>query len=168
VLANALRVIVMGSLDKNTAAARPARPERLPDGRWAPGASGNAAGRPRKHNALSDAIQRGCDADELCDIALAIARNPKESSSVRIQALDWLQRCGYSRPAERHELAVERLDAQDEAAIANASDEQLEAAMQLLEAPATGQQPDGVSDDDAAKDVVPCHARGTSAKDGAA
>lgn len=78
---------------------------------FAPGVSGNPAGRPRKLEALADAIRRKADPDELADIALTIARTSK-SEAIRIQALDWLQRCGYARPAERHELAVERTEAQ--------------------------------------------------------
>lgn len=78
---------------------------------FSPGQSGNPNGRPRKLEALADAIRRHADPDELAKIALTIARTSK-SEAVRIQALDWLQRCGYARPAERHELAVERTEAE--------------------------------------------------------
>lgn len=73
-----------------------------------PGVSGNPNGRPRKLEALADAVRRRSDPDELADIAIAIAKDPKQAASVRLQALQWLRDSGYARPAERHELAVER------------------------------------------------------------
>lgn len=73
--------------------------------RWKPGESGNPKGRPRKGNALSEAIRWKCDPNELVDIALTIARTSK-LESIRLQALQWLRDSGYTRPEQRHALDV--------------------------------------------------------------
>ena len=106
--ASLLRVNLMGSDLKSTEEQGPERPRGH---RWPPGVSGNPNGRPRKGDALSEAIRRRCEPDELVDIALKIARSAKQES-IRLQALQWLRDSGFTKPAERHELAVERTEPQ--------------------------------------------------------
>lgn len=69
---------------------------------WRPGQSGNPRGRPRKGNALAEAVRSRVEPDELIAIALDLARSG-ESESTRLQALAWLRDSGYVKPAERHE-----------------------------------------------------------------
>lgn len=118
-------MIVMGSpLQTDGNSTKPVR------GRpFSPGVSGNPNGRPRKLDALADAVRRRADPDELAGIAIGIARDTKQSASVRIQALQWLRDSGYSRPAERHEVAVEQ-SAPD---LSHLSDERLEAMIAEIE-----------------------------------
>lgn len=81
------------------------QPRKTPTpGSWRAGTSGNPRGRPPKGSALTDAIRAKCNPAELVDIALALARNG-EAESTRLQALAWLRDSGYTRPAERHEIA---------------------------------------------------------------
>lgn len=76
---------------------------------WRPGQSGNPKGRPRKGNALTEAVRESAEPHELVAIALELARNG-ESESTRLQALAWLRDSGYTRPAERHEVAAVAAD----------------------------------------------------------
>lgn len=92
---------------------------------WRPGVSGNPRGRPRKGNALTDAVRVGADPDELVDIALDLARNG-QTESTRVSALTWLRDSGYTRPAERHEVAVGSPDEDDGDALAIATDAELD------------------------------------------
>lgn len=113
---------------------------------FAPGVSGNPNGRPRKLEALADAVRRRADVDELADIAIAIARNKKLAASVRLQALQWLRDSAYARPAERHELAVERSEP-----TYDLEQLPLDERVKLLEqvrALRVGAQPDGVTDEE--------------------
>ena len=89
---------------------QPQPPRRAPTpGSWRPGQSGNPRGRPRKGSALTDAIRSKVDPHELVDIALDLARNG-ETESTKVQALHWLRDSGYTRPAERHEIAPGAID----------------------------------------------------------
>lgn len=90
------------------------QPRRPPTpGSWRPGQSGNPRGRPGKATSLTDAIRRGVDVDELVGIALDLARTAT-SEGTRIAALGWLRDSGFVKPAERHELALGRLDDEDD------------------------------------------------------
>jgi hypothetical protein len=77
--------------------------------RWRPGESGNPKGRPPKGSALTDAIRAKVDPDELVEIALHLARNG-EVESTWLGALNWLRDSGYTRPAEKHEIAMGAAD----------------------------------------------------------
>lgn len=85
---------------------QPSRTRKPPTpGSWKPGASGNPKGRPRRGDALAEAIRSKCDPEELASIAMTIAREGA-SEGVRIQAMQFLADRGYVRPEQRHELVV--------------------------------------------------------------
>lgn len=92
---------------------------------WRPGQSGNPKGRPRKGNALTEAVRHDAEPHELVAIALDLARNG-ESESTRLQALAWLRDSGYTRPAEKHEVTTgTRDDLDDERELEQLSTKQL-------------------------------------------
>lgn len=98
---------------------------------WSAGRSGNPRGRPPKGSALTDAIRAKVSPDELVAIALDLARNG-EAESTRLGALNWLRDSGYTRPAERHEIAsVAPEDLEDEALAEQLTDAELDALDEL-------------------------------------
>jgi len=99
---------------------------RRPPHRWQPGTSGNPRGRPPKGSALTDAIRAKVDPAELVAIALDLARSG-ENESTRIAALAWLRDSGYTKPAERHEIAPGSCDDADDADLDGLSVAQLRA-----------------------------------------
>jgi hypothetical protein len=83
------------------------RPRKAPTpGSWKPGKSGNPAGRPRKGDALAEAIRAEVSPQELIAVAREVIADAKAPGSVRLQAATFLAERGYARPAERHEVAV--------------------------------------------------------------
>lgn len=99
---------------------------RAPDGKFLPGRpSANPHGRPRSGLALSEAIRRRVDPNELVDIAFSIARGivprplleGREAGGVvtfvpevvemshRMAALNWLARYGYIPPPQQLEVS---------------------------------------------------------------
>ncbi|MGE0551293.1 MAG: hypothetical protein AB7O24_13360 [Kofleriaceae bacterium] len=102
-------------------------------GSWRPGVSGNPRGRPPKGSALTDAIRAKVDPSELVTIALDLARNG-EAESTRLQALAWLRDSGYTRPAERTEIALGQASSEvDDALAEQLTDAQLDALDRLDE-----------------------------------
>lgn len=91
---------------------------------WKPGQSGNPKGRPPLGNALTDAIRAKVDVHELVDIAVKLAR-AGVAESTRLGALCWLRDSGFTRPAEKHELAVGQLNDQEDDDLSQLSTEQL-------------------------------------------
>jgi hypothetical protein len=55
-------------------------------------------------------MRRHADVDELCEIALAIARTSKQES-VKLQALQFIRDSAGWRAPDRHELALDRANA---------------------------------------------------------
>jgi Family of unknown function (DUF5681) len=88
---------------KNPAPAAQARRKPPTPASWKPGQSGNPKGRPRKGNALTEAIREAADPEELAAIALRLAREGESETTV-LQALCWLRDSGYTRPADRLEV----------------------------------------------------------------
>jgi hypothetical protein len=91
------------------------KPKRKPPtpGSWRPGQSGNSAGRPRRGDALAEAIRERVSPDELIAVARSIIDDAKAPPSVRLQAAQFLAERGYSRPAERTELSIEQSTPRD-------------------------------------------------------
>jgi hypothetical protein len=86
---------------------QPRRARRPPTpASWVKGQSGNPRGRPRRGDALAEAIRERVEPDRLIDVALAIIDSEAAPASVKLQAAQFLAERGYSRPAERTELAV--------------------------------------------------------------
>jgi hypothetical protein len=71
---------------------------REPTGRFAPGASGNAAGRPRGFAGLAAAIRAETnDGRELVQFALRVLRDESIDLRLRIAALGWLADRGWGK-----------------------------------------------------------------------
>jgi hypothetical protein len=71
---------------------------RDPHGRFAPGASGNAAGRPRGFAALAAAIRADTeDGRELVRFALRVLRDESLDVRARLAALGWLADRGWGK-----------------------------------------------------------------------
>ena len=96
--------MLINNMDQHRQPQKPPTPSS-----WKPGTSGNPRGRPPKGSALTDAIRAKVDPTELVDIALELARNG-EAESTRLGALNWLRDSGYTRPAEKHEIATVAAD----------------------------------------------------------
>lgn len=79
-------------------------PKRAPSpASWKPGQSGNPKGRPRKGDALSEAIREHVNPTELIEVARGIMEDEDANQSVRLQAAQFLAERGYRRPVEQHE-----------------------------------------------------------------
>jgi hypothetical protein len=101
---------VISTMEQSDAGQIAPRPRKPPTaGSWKPGQSGNPKGRPRKGDALAEAIRAQVSPEEL----IAVARGVIDSDappSVKLQAAQFLAERGYRRPAETLELA--RADAE--------------------------------------------------------
>lgn len=73
---------------------------------WQPGQSGNPKGRPRREDALAEAIREHVPPGALIAVAIRVIDDPKSAPSVRLQAAQFLAERGYTKPVERHEVAV--------------------------------------------------------------
>ena len=69
------------------------------------GPSPNPGGRTPAADALQNAIRRKADADELFEIAMAIARGSDDERN-RLAALTWLREAGYSKPAAQVDVTA--------------------------------------------------------------
>lgn len=95
------------SLKSSSRSAATDEPRKPATGKpWQPGQSGNPKGRPRKGDALAEAIREHVPPGALIAVAIRVIEDPKSAPSVRLQAAQFLAERGYTKPVERHELAV--------------------------------------------------------------
>src|SRR5689334_2575247 len=80
--------------------------QRQAAGRFAPGTSGNRAGRPQRGKSLAEVVRRGADARELVAILLSIARDPTEPAATRVAAIGQLCDRGWGKPLAAIDLQV--------------------------------------------------------------
>jgi hypothetical protein len=94
---------------------------------WKAGQRGNPKGRPRRGDALAEAIRAQVSPDELIAVARAVIADAKAPASVKLQGATFLAERGYARPVERHELLVDRIaDDDEDAALDGLTLEQLD------------------------------------------
>lgn len=74
-------------------------------GLWKKGQSGNPKGRPRRGNALAEAIRRYCDPQELVAVVYKMATESL-SETTKLAACEWLAKNGYEKPAHRIEIGA--------------------------------------------------------------
>lgn len=124
---------------------------RGPRGRWREGASGNPRGRPRRGDALAEAIRAEVSPQELIAVAREVIADKKAPASVKLQAATFLAERGYARPAERHEVMVgQAVDDEPDLATLTLDElvelEQLEARRAAISGRADRLLPDGASE----------------------
>jgi len=102
---------------------------------WKPGQSGNPRGRPRSGLALAERIRERMSPDELIDLVTTALADPKIDIEKRVSLAMQLASYGYSKPPAGLDLNVSNTS--DELDLSNASEEQLRAALEILEAPAS-------------------------------
>jgi hypothetical protein len=95
--------------------------------RWRKGQpSPNPQGRPPGPLTFAERTRRRVDPDRLIDRALAIVDDAEASDRDRIAAMTFLHGAGWTKPAERHEIAAVTAEDEDAPDLSQLSDADLD------------------------------------------